>query len=88
MLVLAVTIPGAAFAGLLGILPPAVFLYCAAAISGFAIVGLMAIALNDDGRRRPITVRATVAPMAPTSAAAPARRSRAYGIRRRECVVA
>lgn len=88
MLVLAVTFPIAAFAGLVGILPTAVFDYSQAAIYVFAIAGLMAIGLNDGGHRRPIIVRAAVAPVCQPKPTSPARRSRAYGIRRRECVSA
>jgi hypothetical protein len=88
MLVLAVAFPIAAYAALVGILPLAAFFYSETAISVFAIAGLMAIGLNDGGHRRPIIVRATVAPVCQPKPTSPARRSRAYGIRRRECVVA
>ena len=88
MLVLAVTFPIAAFAALVGILPLATFFFSEAAIYGFAITGLMAIGLADDGHRRPIIVHAAVTPVGRPVAASPARRSRAYSIRRRASVAA
>jgi hypothetical membrane protein len=88
MLILAVTFPAALFAALVGILPPATFAYSETAIYLFSVAGLMAIGLSDDGHRRPIIVHASTAPVRQPEAACPARRSRAYGIRRRERVAA
>jgi hypothetical protein len=88
MLVLAVAFPIAAFAALVGILPLATFFFSETAVYGFAVVGLMAIGLSDGDPRRPVIVRASTAPFCPPSVASPARRSHAYGIRRRECVAA
>jgi hypothetical protein len=88
MLVLAVAFPFAAFAALVGILPLATFAYSEIAVYLFSVAGLMAIGLSDGGQRRPIIVHAWTAPVRQPEAARPARRSRAYGIRRRECVAA
>ena len=88
MLVLAVAFPIAAFAALIGILPLATFFFSETAIYGFAVVGLMAIGLSDGSPRRPIVVHAVLAPVCQANVASPASRSRAYGIRRRECVAA
>ena len=88
MLILAVTFPAALFAALVGILPPATFSYATTAVYVFSVAGLMAIGLNDGGHRRPLIVHAAAAPVCQPKAARPARRSRAYGVRRRECVAA
>lgn len=88
MLILAVTFPAALFAALVGILPLATFSYSATAVYVFSVAGLMAIGLNDGGHRRPLIVHAAAAPVCQPKAARPARRSRAYGVRRRECVAA
>lgn len=88
MLVLAVTFPAALFAALVGILPPAVFSYSATAVYVFSFAGLMVIGLNDGGLRRPVIVAAAKTPVCQPPTVHPARRSRAYGIRRRECVAA
>lgn len=84
MLVLAVAFPIAAFAALVGILPLATFFFSETAVFGFAIIGLMAIGLSDNGRRQPICVHATVAPAGQSTPPIPTRRSSAYGIHRRE----
>jgi len=51
MLVLGLGSVGAAFLGLVGIVPPSVFLGSQAAIFLYSFAGMMAIGLGDNGRR-------------------------------------
>jgi hypothetical protein len=59
MLVLGVTYPCVAFAGLIGIASPSAFFSGEVVFSLFAIVGLLLIGLTDYSR--PITVRSAAA---------------------------
>ena len=51
MLVLSAGYPLAAFAGLVGILPPSAFLTSEVVFFVYSLAGLVSIALNDSGRR-------------------------------------
>ncbi len=76
----------AAFAGLVGIASPAVFKNSAIALSVFSAVGMLLIGATDTTRRQLVT--ASTPPFPTPAVAAPARRSRAYGSRRRARVTA
>ncbi len=88
LLVIGAGLTVAAFAGLVGIASPAVFKNSALALSGFAAVGLLLIGATDTTRRQLVTRSTPPFPAAAVAERAPARRSRAYGIRRRERITA
>jgi len=89
LLALAIAVPATAFAGLVGILPPAAFVGAEAALFAFTFVGLMTIVLNDGGKaRRPVTVHDSIPAICPSLTARAATRRPSYGLRRRERVVA
>ncbi len=77
----------AAFAGLVGIASPAVFKNSAIALSVFSAVGMLLIGASDHSPRQLVTRSTPPFPVAVPARAA-LRRSRAYGIRRRERIAA
>jgi hypothetical protein len=83
LLVLAIALPVAAFAGLVGILPTSAF---SGTVFLYATFGLMVIALTDNGHpRRSVIVHPAVSTAAPF---VPARPRVSYGLRRQHCPVA
>jgi hypothetical protein len=83
---LTIAFPATVFGGLVGIVPASIFV---GAVFLFAAVGLMLIALCDNGgARRPVVVRQTPAQVCPASRIGPARLGSSYGVRRRQCPVA
>lgn len=89
LLLLAIAFPVTAFAALVGLVPPTVFVDSEIAIFAFAFVGLMLIATDDHGYAcRPVIVRRSPVAACPSPVANPVRRRSSYGIRRRECQVA
>jgi hypothetical protein len=89
LLILAAILPTATFAGLVGILPPTVFVGSEAALFAFASVGLMLIGLSDTGGvRRPVLVHCPPMTARIPLIASPSRRRSSYGIRRHACPVA
>jgi hypothetical protein len=85
MSVLAIAFPAAVFGGLVGILPASVFV---GALFLYATVGLIVIALTDDGLAyRPFIVRRAPAQVCTVATVGPARTGKSYGIRRQQCAV-
>ena len=83
---LALAFPAAIFGGLLGILPASAIV---GALFVYATVGLLLIALTDNGlARRPFIVHRTPAAACPAAAFEPARKRSSYGIRRQHCPAA
>ena len=78
----------AAFAGLVGIVNPAVFQGSVIALSAFATIGMLLIGGNDHARRPLVTASTPPFPARALAAPAGTRRSHAYGIRRRARVSA
>ena len=87
MLVLGATFPSLAFAGLIGIAPPAAFFGGEIAFSLFAIVGLAFTSLNDYSRR-PLPVRVATTNAVPAAAPSSGRRDAACAMRPVECASA
>jgi hypothetical protein len=87
MLLLAASFPCVAFAGLLGIAPPAAFYSGEIVFSLFAIAGLALIGLNDYSRR-PIPVHTAATKAAPVVTVGSSRRDRACAVHPWECASA
>lgn len=89
LLVLALALPATVFGGLVGILPASVFIGSEMALFLFITVGLMLIALTDNGQgRRPIIVHRTPVSACTAAPFVPARPRISYGLRRHHCPVA
>ncbi len=73
----------AAFAGLVGLVSPAVFEGSAIALSIFAAIGMLLVGANDHTRRPLVTGSTPPFPVPACAVPAATRRSRAYGVRRR-----
>jgi hypothetical protein len=78
----------AAFAGLVGIASPAVFSSGAVALSIFSVIGMLLISAGDHGRRPIVTASTPPFTAQPVTLVPAVRRSRAYGIRRRDRIAA
>jgi hypothetical protein len=86
LLVLAIALPVVTLAGLVGLLPVTAFLGIEAAFFAFSFVGMMLIALNDDGRRRrPVIVRQSSPATLRTVIGKQAAYRTSYGLRRNVC---
>ncbi len=78
----------AAFAGLIGIASPAVFSSGSVALSIFSVIGMLLISACDHGRRPIVTGSTPPFAAQPVATVPSARRTRAYGVRRRERIAA
>jgi hypothetical protein len=89
LLVLAIALPLVTFAGLVELLPLTAFVASEATFCAFSFVGLMLVALNDDGKgRRPLIVRPSILPAQPATTGAQTAYGPSYGLRRRVCTIA
>lgn len=89
LLALAIALPVVTFAGLVGLLPLGAFIGSEFTFFAFSVVGMMLIALNDNGKgRRPIIVRHAPPAALPGSPCNSPAYGTSYGLRRKVCTIA